>query len=44
MFQLAVDVLIAKSKDFVDVERIFDVKSKSASISLKTAIKVSKNK
>lgn len=40
VFQLAVNVLIDKSKDFVDVERIFDVKSKSAPNSLKTVIKV----
>ena len=40
VFQLAVDVLISKSKDFIEVERIFDSKATNAGHTLKTAIKV----
>ena len=40
VFQLAADVLIRKSKDFIEVERVFDSKSTLAGHSIKTAIRM----
>ena len=40
VFQLAADVLIQKSKDYIEVERVFDSKSRLAGHSIKTAIRM----
>jgi len=40
IFQLAVDVLIARSMDFVEVERIFDSRSPAAGDSIRAVVKV----
>ena len=40
MFQLAADVLIQKSKDYIEVERVFESKSTLAGHSIRTAIRM----
>ena len=40
MFQLAADVLIQKSKNYIEVERVFDSNSRLAGHSIKTAIRM----
>jgi hypothetical protein len=40
VFQLAVDVLIQRSKGSIEVERVFDSKSVLAGHTIKTAIKI----
>lgn len=40
LFQLAVDVLVSKSKAYIEVERVFDSKSSLAGQTIKHCIKV----